>query len=172
MVKTNKRLSSLLVIFAIVLIAGVVYAAATGQLVFNGMVTLNAGQNVELIIVPDDDPDPTAKGSTGSMTVSSDGQSADIEVNLIEPGESVTLSFQVENTGDLPALINAITTTNTNAEIVISGDYTEIEGETVDIGETFPLFPVDITVTWPGSGDAETDAGTYSFTIELDYEQN
>ena len=167
MKKKKNRLSALLVLFAIVLLVGFAYAALSGTLTFNGNVTL--GGNVELEIVPTTSSDSTAGGSTGTMTLI-DGQNADIDVTLTAPGESITLSFQVQNTGTLDALINGITTTNPNSEFTITGDYTDLDGETVAVGATEPLLPVDITVTWPSTGDPNADAGDYTFTITLDYE--
>ena len=165
--KNRKHLFALMLGLAVLLLVGFVYAAITGTLIFNGNVTL--GADLELTIVPTTATATTSGGSTGTMTLI-DGQNAEIDVNLTEPGESVTLSFKVENTGSLDALINGITTANTNTEFVISGDYTDLDNEVVAVGTFFPLTEVDITVTWPITGDANTDAGDYTFTITINYE--
>ena len=165
--RNRKYLFPLMLGLAVIILMGFVYAAITGTLIFNGNVAL--GADLELTIVPTTASASTSGGSTGTMTLI-DGQNAQVDVNLTEPGESITLSFKVENTGSLDALINGITTTNTNSEFVISGDYTDLDNEVVAVGTFFPLTEVDITVTWPSSGNANTDAGNYTFTITINYE--
>ena len=172
MLKNKRQLTSLLLVFALLLTSGVVYAALNGMLTFSGTAELlPPPPPVRLDIIPAEDPEQTVLGSTGTMTVAADGQSADIAVVLAAPGESITLSFKVENVGEMDALIKAITTTNDNDEIVISGDYVDLEGQTVEVDETFPLSPVDITIEWPTGGEWAEDAGTCEFTIILNYEQ-
>ena len=167
MKRKKTHLLALTLIFAVVLLTGFAYAALTGTLTFNGNVTL--GADLELTIVPDAPFVSTAGGSTGAMTLIN-GQTAQIDVMLTAPGESVTLSFQVENTGGVDALIGTFVLSNTNSQFVITGDYRDLEGETVAVGATEPLTPVDITITWPSTGDATADAGNYTFTLAVDYE--
>ena len=158
-----------------VLLVGVVYAAANGQLTFSGAVTLKPPitQDLELKIIPEPPEPTTVKGSSGSMTVSPDGQSANITVTLTEPGEKVKLSFNVENTGGLDALISDVITDNPNAEIKIldESDYTDLKGESVKAGEFVFLSAVDIVVGWPVGVDVADYSKPFEFTIKLEYEQ-
>ena len=176
--KKIKRRFSLLLVFAVLLIAGVAYAASNGVLIFNGVVNLGPAVDVEAIIVPQGGGTFTgSNGESGDMVVNSDGSIATITVDLKNPGDAVTLQFQVRNTGATDIEITDVTTSDildsssnveTNA-ITISGDYaTDLEGETIDAGDISGIY--DITVEWPDDADAEDFRDeTFTFTIAVDY---
>ena len=172
--KNKKHLSTFLIIFALMLVTGIVYAIGAGQLIFSGDVTLHPiiePPPVELKIVPANDTSTSPNGSSGTMTVASDGKSADITIEFTGPGEALTFSFRVENTGDAAAVIlePIITTNDYDSIISISGDYVDLEGMQIDVGETVPLTPVDIIIT----SSTDTYApGSYTFSIELSYDQD
>ena len=168
MSKNKKRIFSLMLIFALVLITGTAYAALNGALNFNGTATL--GVNVDLSFVAVNDSDSTDNASSGTMTFAPDGQSATIEATLSEPGESLTFSFRVENTCDLPVEITSYNITN-DPEIEIGGTFEDLIGEVITAGDTDALpFPAKITVTWPDeAGAADNDGKDCTFTITLNY---
>ena len=168
-IKNKKYLSTILLAFAFILIAGVVYAAANGQLTFDGNVRLfppTLDQDAKLIIIPAEDPKPTPNGSKGGMRVVSDDR-AEIEVEIHAPDKSVAVSFQLKNDGKVPVVINAVRPINENPDIfAIGGDYDEFDGYRIEPGETEPLTSFAIEVI---SKQAYAD-DKYTFTIEMDYE--
>ncbi|MCL1974738.1 MAG: hypothetical protein FWG61_01085 [Firmicutes bacterium] len=153
-----KHLSTILMVFALLLVVGTVYAATSGQFTFNGTVTLNPPVSediVKLDIIPID----------GTMIVVDDGQKAIINVTIDTPG-SVSIPFKVENTGDLPAVITKISTDNDD-EIVILGDYEDLlEIGAIEVGEITPLTYLEIIIV----GDVVEEETVCEFTITMDYE--
>ena len=165
--KGKKHLTAMLVVFAVVMVATAVYAAVGGALDIGISVTL--APNVRLEIVPYADFDILPNGSTGSMTVAPDGQTATITANLLEPGDEIFFAFGVENTGSGDAEITAVNLAQTvgpsNNAVVFTGSYQSASG-IVPFGDE--VGPFDIYIRWdPAVANAD---GDYEFTISLAYD--
>jgi len=169
--KNQRKLVKLGSVFALVLVAGVVYAALSGTLTFNGVV--NLGGNVELTIIDTDDHQ-YPNGVEVDVEVAGDGQSADFTVTLNSSDDYATIRFEIENTGTLPAEVTSIT-----APIVVES--TDGDPDAVIVTLTFPdvtdvLDPGDIVlayidIVWDDDPLYEEEEGEFTFTIELDYEK-
>jgi len=171
--KRNKSLTTLALIFALVLIVGVVYAAASGVLTFNGTANLaNLGPtdyDVKLEIVDVVEPDTLPNGSTGTMVISSDGQTATIECDLKEPGDELEFKFKVENTGDDKALMTVVPITVDNPAVAFDGTYLDLTGESLDGGDTSGEYT--LIVEWDDQHDDQAgETVTFSFTIDYEYD--
>jgi hypothetical protein len=106
MYRTRKRLSLLLVIFFLTIITGAVYAATSGTLSFQSNVTLRQNAT-ELSFTYGSlrDVTSTSGAGFGRYSISADGQTITFEVLLTQPSDSVTLSYNVKNTGNTNANI-------------------------------------------------------------------
>ncbi|MCL2013505.1 MAG: hypothetical protein FWG69_00800 [Oscillospiraceae bacterium] len=171
MTKNKKRGSALVLVFMLVIIMGVVYAAASGTLTFNGTATM--GADCELWILPEIAQPELPNGSEGTMVVNSGGQSATITVDLKEPGDTLTFQFSVQNSGARDAKITAATLntgiSNPDLALAVGGTYTDLANHTIATGQTVTGYT--ITVGWSDNEAFEDiDSGTYTFTIELPYE--
>jgi len=154
-----------------VTIVGVAYAATSGTLVFNG--TASLGADVVLEIEPVQDSDDNANGSTASLSVSPDGQTATIIAEIKMPGDEMQLSFLVRNTGDTDAEVTSVDTVfgagNPDAALTINGDYQNflVANSRISAGQFTNEYT--IVVGWDADSEFDDSAGEYEFTISLPY---
>jgi hypothetical protein len=110
MFRNKKRLSLVLLLFFITIIGGAAYASIFGYLTYRVSVTFP--DKAELIFTEATSSANSASGkSQASYTIDPTGQIMTFDVLLTEPGESVTLSYHVVNTG------------NSNVKIIDSQGY-------------------------------------------------
>ena len=155
-IKNKKRLSTVAVAFAIIFVAGVVYAATAGALTFQGTVTIDPNANLVL------------SSSDSSVSISSDGQTATFTIEFADASDTVSVPMKVANEGNVDALIaGAVRGAGGSAGVEYSG-HEILFDETIPVGgdEDFDLeFSLN-------QADAEVMAGltAFTFTFMLDYD--
>jgi len=178
MKKSNKKLASLALVFALVFVTGGVYAAASGVLTFQGVAYLNEPVITDELKLElyDSKTQPNAISndgiSTGTMTITPDRQTANITVNLKEPGSEVFFTFDVKNTGTLDAYLfefeqNSKTHGDDLSKILeFTGSYTNLEDTIIKSGNDV----TDLTFGVKWKEGAEGHAGEQvSFQVSIAY---
>jgi hypothetical protein len=163
--KKQRFLSTLTLVFALMLTVSAVYAATSGSLTFNGSATF--GTELELRIVPITYMVGLPNLSRGTMQVSTDGQIATIEATIINPGETVEFIFYLHNTGAVDARIESITETS-DFPVILSGNYTSLQTVVVAVGNMTPEYR--IVVGW--DANHSNAKGEFSFTVTMNYSIN
>jgi len=171
--KNKKKLSTILTSFLLILVVGVVYAAAGDSLVFNGSVSLSIidGEADMKIVLVNGGYFENGNGSTAEMAIdSANPQRATISVNLADAEDDITLLIQAENTGTVDTVISAVNIVDCDALIALSGDiFSDMVGEEFAPGDSTGLF--DLTVGWNGDATNYNENQTYVFEIEIEYEK-
>ena len=172
--RRKKRLSTLAIIFALLLVTSVVYAIGSGALIFDGSVTLVPVGELKIAPISGTVGDPA--GSHGTITVTPDGKEATIEGTLVAPGESLEFDFVIENVSavdyiitDIDDEVNAPASLQGDNPFVLGGDFGDLEGETVPAGESIPQLPAFLEVKWEEDVN-DSASGEFTFTVTLDYE--
>jgi len=93
-------------LLAIVFVMAVGYAAFATQLNINGTANITSKWNVYIESITPGTPVGTA--SNKSATLGEDKLSATFETDLVAPGDSLTYTIEVENSGTLPAKLSSI----------------------------------------------------------------
>ncbi|MCL2085989.1 MAG: hypothetical protein FWH05_00145 [Oscillospiraceae bacterium] len=180
MKKSNKKLVSVLLVFALVFISGGVYAATSGVLAFKGVANLNEAAIVNdlMLELHDSKTQPNAISndglSTGTMSITPDRQTADIVVNLDKPGSEVFFTFDVKNTGTLDAYLfefktNSKTHNDLNAVLEFTGSYKNLEDMVINTGNDVR----DLTFGIKWKEGAEGFAGEQvNFQVSIAYIEN
>jgi hypothetical protein len=145
---------TILGVLAILLLAGIVYAAVTGTLHFGGTSRFNRNLNLNII-----DEAITGKRSEEHAQVSLNGDTLTFSLLLDKPGDTRQVHFRVRNVGNTDALLGALTTAG-------------------PIGVTAPAAPSHghhpgITVTWPGELEGKIlrkgeTSGEYTVSVHWD----
>ena len=175
----NKKLLAVLLIFALVLIVGGVYAALSGILSFEG--EANLGE----IVPPDKDlllelwenntpMNASDAESSGTMKISEDRQTAYFTVDLNEPGSEVIFSFDVRNVGTVNAYLydfnyNSDTHPNITDIIEFTGTYVDMENQIVDVGGEIPNLTFGIR--WK-EGAEDFSGETVGFLVSILYDES
>lgn len=94
-------------LLAIVLVMAIGYAAFAAQLNINGTANITSKWDVHIKSITPGSPTGTA--SNKSATVGEDDLSATFAAELISPGDSITYTIVVENTGTLDAKLSNLT---------------------------------------------------------------
>ena len=173
--RRKKRLTTLAIVFALLLVTSVVYALGVGALNFQGNVSLAPVGELIIVVTEGESGTDLLNSSYGTMTVSTDGKTATISGRLMGAGESLEFEFYVENTGTVDyEIINVDEVITPPVGLVgsnpfaLGGDFSDLEGEIIDVGSTsFP--PSLLTVEWT-DGVNDSAEGDFEFTITLDYD--
>lgn len=184
MTKT-KSFKVLLIVFVLMLITGIAFAALTGNLTWQGQT--NFGEQVKLEVTLDSvgagssDSTGTCESKTTGVVATGTGDLVmDLIVNFVEPGDAVTFNFTVKNLSsfavDLGVMsIGTISDTNANnytaGDVTVNSSYkTEYASGTKldEIGEDDDEISFDVVVTWVQ--DTLGVDGFVTFTITISYE--
>jgi hypothetical protein len=169
----------LLLIFFITTITGAVYAATSGVLAITSGVTF--GTNTELRFVAGMVTNAVSSSGSGygSYTVDSTGQIMTCSVLLAAPGDSVTLYYDVRNTGVTNAQIVSMVmypSYDCPAALNIYGSHNDTSGGyLVDSVNPVVFAPgavrdnCQITFEWV-SGMDDSASGIFSVEIRMGYE--
>jgi len=163
--KNKKLITVTSFILALVLTAGVAYAALTGVLTVEGNVNLDGNLALTWEYIGQVEPD----GPGGVVSV--DGQTLTInDFDLNQPGDYVEFDLLILNDGSVDAIITGITYTAT-APLVLGGDIMDIVGDVITV--EWPDFEnyVTLVVMWdPADEYANVNVGKdTTFSISLEY---
>ncbi len=159
--KRNRRFVVGLLIFTLLLTG--VYALLATNLNITGTATGTGDFKVEFTNVGVSDEDKA------TAVIDSNKTSINIEANLSYPGDSVTISFTIKNTGSLKATVSDLRineNSNDDINITING-LNNIIGTHLDVNETTNG---TIVVTWNAESTNPTPE-TVNFSVNLDYIQ-
>jgi len=176
--RSRRRFSSLLLIFALVLIAELVYAALTGALGFRGTATVSLKEKAPLQFagIPDDYEVTAEGGSWGTLTLEADNngnpaQIAVITITFVDISDSLRFDFKVQNTSDNEIMIAGDSddlaekwTEEQDAGLTLTGDYWELAGATIAGDSTSKFYWIEI-----GLDDTAVNRETYTFSIRMPY---
>jgi hypothetical protein len=167
----DKKNLFIILLFALVVVMGVGYAALSQQLAINGTANISASWDVKITNI-------TTKSLVGAIVEAGypthSVTDASFDVNLEYPSASATFDITVENTGTIDAVLDSITgvtEANANIPLYISYATTGIsEGSSLNAGAGPQTLTV--TVTWDAA-ETTVPAGiiTKAATIHLNYVQ-
>ena len=172
----SKLLTITLAAYILALVGGVAYATTDGKLEVTTNSNLKAALSAE-IVSPKVDfgmGNPTANGSYGAVTKLSEN-TLTLSATLRAPGDTLTYSFQVKNTGKLSAefqtpeiyISGEDPDNDIYAPLLIEGTFEDLDGYVLAAGKTSPLADIfTIEVSWDEDNQTE---GDYPFTITIPY---
>jgi len=156
----KKMLTTITLVYAVVLAASVVFAAVTGQIDFTGEIRTSADLDVvinpnptSIVLLP-----PSGFGSSVlSATPSADGKSMTVVVDLRAPGDVASFTFEFMNAGRLPAEFET-------PEVIMRGipAYTYVLDQTPDS----PTFGEEIRT--PLYDTSDPPQRVYEYPVEID----
>ena len=163
MAKTKKKNYALVVLFVLLIGISVGYAAFGQTLTING--TANANGNFKLAFT-NATIDPKVGADKSTTSISANGDTLSINMDLDYPGAGGTVTATITNTGSIAAKLNGLTfegLDDPNINVSVSG----IEkGEVIEPEGTKA---VNITVKWD---ENSTTAKSLPFKATLDYVQS
>ena len=188
--KSNKKtLAIVLVVLALVLVGGFAYAAITGTLFFTGTSTLQ-GRGPDTVQLQFHSVEGSVTNPSGSNAKASlvavDGlanQKIVVEATFLTAadfGDKLTIPFSLENTGNRPVRVTKErkVETSSNPDYYIHADTTlkNVEYdlfviEPGEISETWKSVPLCVEILLDGSAVIPEDDVTFSFELELEYEE-
>ena len=191
----KKNITFIIVVFAMFLVVGIVFAATTGVLTLNGSVSRGESVDLDFISVACSPAATTTGVPTGDgVTVSgvaggdyncgvalSNGLNPANGANdvltwgifLREPGDSQSITFSIKNVGSTSVDLSAISVDTSTGfgssagDISLSGTGTTISAACLDAGDI--IGPFTINVSWPILDTAATAGAT--FTATMNYAQ-
>ena len=185
MFSTKKRLIAIVTSFAIIMTLGVAYAASVGFLRFDVTAELNLDLHLEIVnesylVTELDAARPTT--TTVDIDVAADGRSAEIHIDFMLPGDIVTISFDVENTGVIDAELQSITFIDDSANpntgaVTIAMPIVGLDASDLPVnvpaalGAASTVGTYDIVITWNAGVAITDDTETiFTFRIDLNYD--
>lgn len=161
-------------LLAIVLIMAVGYAAFATQLNINGTANISSTWDVHIKSIEAGEPTGTASNKKAEITPNSDNLKATFETELIAPGDSITYTVTVENTGDLDAELSSLVETKTNAvnnAEATTPEQTTAEGEETGNGTTTEEEPEPFIYVINGIQENDTllSGESKTFTVTVTY---
>lgn len=162
MAKTRKKSYMLLFLLILLVSITVGYAAFAQTLYINGTASANGNFKLKFtnaVIAPN-------VGADGSSTsISANGDTLSIDMQLKYPGAGGVVTATIKNTGSIAAKLNAVNFTGINdPDIVVTFDNAIVD-EVIQPDETKEII---ITVRW---AENSTVAKSLNFTATLDYVQ-
>jgi hypothetical protein len=155
--RERRRIYTIVAAFSLLLVGGIIYAAVTGNLAFDGTAGFNP--NVRLNMVQEQIVNIKAGES---VTVDPSGQTLTFTVRLDEPGENRNVRFRIENVGNTGATLGTLTTTPPTGNGV-NINWPTLNNVAVEPGTTTGEHM--ITVTWDPAYPQATQDVTLSATI-------
>ncbi len=149
-------------LLAIVLVMAVGYAAFATQLNINGSAEITSSWDVHMTDTGKSVTPASTMGTSpsGNVTIEDGGLTANFTATLLSPGDSVTFTIPIENTGTLDATLKSITLASTSESAVVDND-----GLTVTSADG----NVKYTVTSPGTGVLAKNDGTANLVIKAEF---
>ena len=164
MAKKKKKNHLLLLLLILLVSISVGYAAFAQTLFINGTATANGDFKLKFTDAKIE-PNIGAEGSTTS--ISANGETLSIDMQLKYPGAGGKVTATITNTGSIAAKLNSINFTKDESEDIIIDFQKAVEGEIIEPQETKE---VEITVKW-AENSTSTTAKPVKFNATLDYVQ-
>lgn len=163
MVKGKKKNYALVILLILLVGISVGYAAFAQVLTING--TANANGNFALKFT-NAVIDPNVGATKSTTSISANGDTLSINMDLEYPGAGATVTATITNTGSIAAKLKDVTFTgNDDPDIQVTFDKATV-GEVIEPNGTKEVL---ITVKW---AENSTTAKKLNFTATLDYEQS
>lgn len=147
-------------LLAVVLVMTVGYAAFAQQLTVNGNASITSRWDVHFQEggATYDTSSTMGTTPTGDVTVNEGGLTATFTANLVSPGDKITYTIPIENTGTIDAKLNSITLGGTS----VSVDQGSLTATSTDGN-------IKYTVTSPGDGVLAKNNGTAQIKIVAEF---
>ena len=156
--KRNIIMVSLLAVLAIMTIG---YAAFSTQLEIKGTSNIDSRWEVKIIAISAGTPVGTAENAVAPSYTDT---TANMNVNLYAPGDSMTYEITIQNNGTLDAVLNSITENSSNNSAIKFEIAGIKEGDALLAGETTKM-TVKISYDANVSGQPENTSADYTLTL-------
>lgn len=173
--KKSKKNYVLIALVVILLCIAVGYAAFSANLTINGTANANGTWDVKFVKAAINEPGH----GTVEPSISPDGQTLTVAVELSYPGDGCTVTANIKNSGTIPARLTSFELLNEEGTADFASDditvtvpddgnnFTSGEnGEVIAAGETCPF---TFSVQWNESSKATS--ATAKFVIKFTYSQ-
>ncbi len=160
--KRNLIIGSLL---AILVVMTVGYAAFSTQLKITGNASITSNWDVQITGISNGTPTGSAENA---INPTYDILTANMEVNLYSPGDSMTYEITIQNKGTIDATLNKITKTDTNNPAILFETSGVEEGDDLLAGETTKM---TVKITYNPDITGQPDNLTSELNVTLTYEQ-
>ena len=152
-------------LLAVVFVMAVGYAAFAQQLTINGSASISSSWDVHIKDIQGQVTNSSTAGdnTTDAGTPTKDATTANFTTKLVSPGDQVTYTVTVENSGSIDAQLNDIV-------LSVGPDTGSLVEQTSLTAENNPSDPIVYTVS--GINESETlnaDGGTKKFTVTVTY---
>ena len=160
--KRNLIIGSLL---AVLVVMTVGYAAFSTQLKITGNASITSNWDVQITGISNGTPTGSAENA---INPTYDILTANMEVNLYSPGDSMTYEITIQNKGTIDATLSKITKTDTNNPAILFETSGLEEGDDLLAGETTKM---TVKITYNPSTTGQPDNLTSELNVTLTYEQ-
>ena len=160
--KRNLIIGSLL---AILVVMTVGYAAFSTQLKITGNASITSNWDVQITGISNGTPTGSAENA---INPTYDILTANMEVNLYSPGDSMTYEITIQNKGTIDATLSKITKTNTNNPAILFETSGVNEGDALNAGDKTTM---TVKITYNPATTGQPDNLTSELNVTLTYEQ-
>ena len=160
--KRNIIIVSLLAVLAIMTIG---YAAFSTQLEIKGTSNIDSRWEVKIIAISAGTPVGTAENAVAPSYTDT---TANMNVNLYAPGDSMTYEITIQNNGTLDAVLNSITENNSNNPAIKFEIAGIKEGDTLLAGETTKM---TVKISYDSNVTGQPENTSADYTLTLNYTQ-
>ena len=160
--KRNIIMVSLLAVLAIMTIG---YAAFSTQLEIKGTSNIDSRWEVKIIAISAGTPVGTAENAVAPSYTDT---TANMNVNLYAPGDSMTYEITIQNNGTLDAVLNSITENNSNNSAIKFEIAGIKEGDALLAGETTKM---TVKISYDSNVTGQPENTSADYTLTLNYTQ-
>ncbi len=141
------------------------YAAFSTQLKITGNASITSNWDVQITGISNGTPTGSAENA---INPTYDILTANMEVNLYSPGDSMTYEITIQNKGTIDATLSKITKTDTNNPAILFETSGVEEGDDLLAGETTKM---TVKITYNPDITGQPDNLTSELNVTLTYEQ-
>ena len=152
-------------LLAVVFVMAVGYAAFAQQLTINGSASISSNWDVHIKDIQGQVTNSSTAGdnTTDAGTPTHDATTANFTTKLVSPGDQVTYTVTVENSGSIDAQLNDIV-------LSVGPDTGSLVEQTSLTAANNPSDPIVYTVSGINEGETlNADGGTKNFTVTVTY---
>ena len=160
--KRNLIIGSLL---AVLVVMTVGYAAFSTQLKITGNASITSNWDVQITGISNGTPTGSAENA---INPTYDILTANMEVNLYSPGDSMTYEITIQNKGTIDATLSKITKTDTNNPAILFETSGVNEGDNLNAGDKTTM---TVKITYNPDITTQPENPTSELNVTLTYEQ-